>query len=243
MKLMEGVHQGVILKNYLKGKGFRMLDVAKKLNMTEQGLSKNLRSEELSKSFVLKINEALGFNVLKIIKGDREEGNEQNYISEGDRLRLKKAIGEDTQELGLVYVPIAAQAGYSRNFEDPIYVNQLERLYVPGLPYKGDKFRYFDVEGDSMFPTLEEGMQVIAERVNQEDWKHVSDYYIYVVIKINKIRIKRLFRKSEEQFVLISDNDFVKQELINTEDILELWLVKRMLDWRMAPPKRVQIDL
>ena len=162
----------------------------------------------------------------------------------GEELRRKKAVGSrDDDERGLIYVPIAAQAGYSRNFEDPVFLDQLDRLYIPGLPYKGDKYRYFDVEGESMEPTLEEGMQVIGEEVQQEDWKHISDYYIYVIVKVNRVLIKRLFKKSPETLVLISDNEHYGQELLQIAEIKELWLVKRKLDWRMTPPKRFEITI
>jgi phage repressor protein C with HTH and peptisase S24 domain len=166
-------------------------------------------------------------------------------MTDGDKIRLQKAIGRDIddRERGLIYVPIAAQAGYSRNFEDAVFVNQLQRLYIPGLPYAGDKYRYFDVEGESMEPTLEEGMQVIGEEVMQEDWQHVSDFYIYVIVKVNRVMIKRLFRKDPSTLVLISDNEEYAQEILPIQDIKELWLVKRKLDWRMTPPKRFEIKV
>ncbi|MCU7547793.1 hypothetical protein OCK74_01645 [Chitinophagaceae bacterium LB-8] len=56
--------------------------------------------------------------------------------------------------------------------------------------------------------------------------------------------LKRLFRKSEKEFVLISDNeDYYPQFILLTEDIKEIWLVKRKLDWEMSPPKRFEIKV
>lgn len=165
-------------------------------------------------------------------------------LSIGDQMRRRKAMGTDEDERGLIYVPIAAQAGYSRHFMDNIYLNQLDRLFIPGLPYKGDNYRYFDVEGDSMEPTMQEGMQVIAEKVEKENWVHIRNYYVYVVVFIDRIAIKRLFKKDERSIVLISDNEALyQQELANIEEIKELWLVKRKIDWNIMPPKQFEIKL
>jgi phage repressor protein C with HTH and peptisase S24 domain len=116
-------------------------------------------------------------------------------------------------------------------------------LYIPGLPYKGDKYRYFDVEGDSMDPTIKEGMQVIGELVTPEDWQYAHDYYIYVIVLQNLITIKRVFKKGENHLVIISDNDLYPQQLVNMADIKEMWYVKRILDWRMPPPKQIKITV
>lgn len=161
----------------------------------------------------------------------------------GAQLSKQKAFG-NTEDDGLIYVPIAAQAGYSKNFQDPVFIDQLERLFVPGLPYKGDTYRYFEVEGDSMYPTLEEGMQVIGQIIPQEYWHAISDFYIHVIVKDTQILIKRLFKKDAQTLVMISDNEeMYPQERLNIEDVKELWLVKRKLDWRMTPPKHFNITV
>jgi phage repressor protein C with HTH and peptisase S24 domain len=161
----------------------------------------------------------------------------------GAQISKQKAFG-DTEDTGLIYVPIAAQAGYSKNFQDPVYIDHLERLFVPGLPYKGDAYRYFEVEGDSMYPTLEEGMQVIGQIIPSEYWQDISNFYIHVIVKDTQILIKRLFKKDANTLVMISDNEeMYPQEKVNIEDVKELWLVKRKLDWRMTPPKHFNITV
>jgi len=167
----------------------------------------------------------------------------QTSKTTGAQISKQKAFG-NIEDDGLIYVPIAAQAGYSKNFQDPVFIDQLERLFVPGLPYKGDDYRYFEVEGDSMYPTLEEGMQVIGQLIPQEYWQDISNFYIHVIVKDTQILIKRLFKKDANTFVMISDNEeMYPQEKINIEDVKELWLVKRKLDWRMTPPKHFNITV
>lgn len=136
----------------------------------------------------------------------------------GDQLRLSKAI-TPTEDEGLYYIPIAAQAGYALHYQDPMYLNELERLYIPGNPFKGDRFRYFEIEGDSMYPTLKDGMQVIAEKVGPEYWKQIADYYIYIVVTVDQVLAKRLIKIDDDLLAMVSDNDelYPQQELKYTD--------------------------
>lgn len=150
----------------------------------------------------------------------------------------------DSQDDGIIYVPINAQAGYSQRIKDPQFEKSFEKVYIPGLKYKGAKYRIFEVEGDSMSETLKEGMQVIAESVEQESWNSIANYYIYVLVSDDMITIKRIFRKSAEEWVLISDNEeFYDQVVFNVSNLKELWKVKRKLDWDLAPPKKFEIKV
>lgn len=160
----------------------------------------------------------------------------------GEDIRRKKLLGKDDE--GLIYVPIGAQAGYALHYTDTIYLNDLDRLYIPGNPFKGDRYRFFEVEGDSMIPTLEEGMQVIGQKIEPESWRNLNEYYIHVIVTESQILIKRLVILDDETLVMISDNeDVYPQVLLKIEDIKELWLVKRTLDWRMAPPKKIELKI
>lgn len=173
-----------------------------------------------------------------------DEAHPADYrpLSIGNDIRHRKAFGP-REEDGLVYVPIAAQAGYARAILDPVFVTQLEKVRIPGIKYQGDNYRMFEVEGDSMQPTLEDGMQVIAQRVPDEGWKHIQQYYIHVVVTTDQIMVKRLYYREEKQdFILISDNEALyPQQRMPLERIKELWFVKRNIDWRMPPPKKFEI--
>ena len=220
-------HEGEALKNLLKGSGKLIDDIADILDMTRQNLNYHFRKEKLGDDFKRLITDKLKIDF---------------PLDKGNSLRNKKAFG-DSEDDGLIIVPIAAQAGYAKQFDQPVYINQLDRVKIPGNPFKGDKFRFFEVEGDSMYPTLQENMQVIAQKVEQEDWKHTHNYYIHVIITSNQILIKRLVR-IKGGFAAISDNEqLYPQVFIDEKDVKELWVVKRMLDWRMAPPKQYEVTV
>lgn len=148
----------------------------------------------------------------------------------------------NTEKEGIIFVPISAQAGYTQAFTDPVYLNQLERVYMPGFPYRGEKFRIFEVAGDSMEPTLKEGYYVVGEKVEHDYWNTIADFYIYVIITEDRCIVKRLVKKGTD-FVAISDNEFHPQFILKSEEIKEIWNVKRKIDWEMPPPKRFEVTV
>ena len=95
-----------------------------------------------------------------------------------------------------------------------------------------------------MEPTFKEGYFVVCERVEKEMWHTIPDYYAYVVITSEQVLLKRIFKKSDTVFIMISDNEeFYNQFTLKISDIREIWQVKRKMDWEMAPPKRFEINI
>jgi phage repressor protein C with HTH and peptisase S24 domain len=170
----------------------------------------------------------------------------------GDSMRTQKAFG-DTEDEGLIYVPVRAQAGYVQHMSDPIYIGQLKRWKIPDFPYKGDRFRIFQIEGDSMTSVNEEtgqlsglvdGMEIVAERVDKEDWVNTTQWYVHVIVFEDYLMIKRLYREQgNKSFVLISDNPMYQQKRVRIEDIRELWIMKRYLGWNVPPPRQYKIEI
>src|SRR5690606_20009696 len=126
--------------------------------------------------------------------------------------------------------------------QDPVFVDELEVMHIPHLPFQGERYRVFEVSGDSMEPTLKEHFHVVAERVEPEYWNSTAQYYIHVIVTEDRIMIKRLFQKSEQEWVLISDNEeFYPQFLLPRRDVREPRLVKRQIDWEVPPPRQLEI--
>lgn len=220
------------IKTAIKEAGYTQEDAAEMLGTTRQSLNNWLGKAEIDPTLISDIESKLKIDLSHVIT-----------IDTGDQLRLNKAI-TPTEDEGLYYIPIAAQAGYALHYQDPMYLNELERLYIPGNPFKGDRFRYFEIEGDSMYPTLKDGMQVIAEKVEPEYWKQIADYYIYIVVTVDQVLAKRLIKIDDDLLAMVSDNDelYPQQELKYT-DVKEIWRVKRKLDWEMPPPRRIELKI
>lgn len=172
----------------------------------------------------------------------REELENLTISASQKSIRKPKTESNPGRE-GIIFVPIAAQAGYSKRVLDPTFVSQLERIFIPGMPYRGDKYRIFEVEGSSMEPTFKEGYYVLSEVCEPEFWHTIPDYHVFVIVTIDQVIIKRLVKRGEE-FVVISDNEqFYPQYVLEKKDVKELWFVKRKMDWEMAPPKMFEIKV
>jgi phage repressor protein C with HTH and peptisase S24 domain len=188
-----------------------------------------------------KAAEVLGVDADRLFSGMYNPGS--NRLT-GDALRRLKAFGDGSVPEGIPVVPIMAQAGYSKHYLEPTFTTELEQIQLPNLPYRGDRYRVFEVSGDSMEPTLKEGFHVVCEKVENESWQSTAQFYIYVVVTLDRIMVKRLFRKNEKTYVCISDNEeFYPQFILPMSEIKELWLVKRKIDWEMPPPKRFEINV
>lgn len=120
-------------------------------------------------------------------------------------------------------VNVAAFASYLKNHQDEDYIHNLEYYRIPG--YEHGDFRIFEVEGDSMVPTIENGDFVICQRLEGK----IDRNQLYVVVSKKGIVVKRLLPLKENQpgsVVLRSDNDTYKDMLIPMADIMELWRVE-----------------
>ena len=149
---------------------------------------------------------------------------------------------EDTKFL-VPLVGIKAQAGYIKGFEQVDYIETLEQYSLPpGVNPTGAIWRYFEIDGDSMEPTLSSGDIVLATMVPPEDWSDVKNFNVYIILTQDQLLIKRLYRKSEKEWVLISDNEEANpQVLLNVEDVKQLWLFRRHIRAKVPQPKEFKI--
>jgi hypothetical protein len=149
-----------------------------------------------------------------------------------------KQAAAEHNDAALIHVPMATAGNYARQCDSKDYLDTLSRLYIPGLSYRGNGFRYFEMEGDSMEPALADGAIVLAQQLDTGNWLSIYNYYIHVLVTADQILIKRLYQANEYNFILISDNEALyPQTQIGRDKVKELWLVKRKLDWRTMSPK------
>lgn len=242
---MEPIHEGEALQNAAKLSKPGVHGLADLMGIPRSTLYYNFRKTRLDESFKHKAAEVLGIPVNQIFGGLYNNPSAAYGRTSGDELRMRRAFGDSSTDRydGLSVVPIMAQAGYSKHYLDPTFVGELEQMKLPNMPFKGDRYRVFEVSGDSMEPTLKEHFYVIGEHVDPDYWNSTAQFYIHVVVTEDRIMAKRLYRKDDgETFVLISDNEeFYPQFTLNKKEIKELWLVKRKIDWEMPPPKRFEI--
>lgn len=145
----------------------------------------------------------------------------------------------------IVLVPYKLKAGYLQGYNDPEFIKTLPTFRMPGL--SNGVFRMFEVEGNSMFPTLPARSYVVCQFV--ENWiTGIKDGRIYAIIS-NEVEdglIKRCVNKIKKYNNLLckSDNrrNFPTQN-INPETIKEVWEFKLHLNFTVPDPADVYDQL
>ncbi|WP_315154853.1 S24 family peptidase [Capnocytophaga leadbetteri] len=141
---------------------------------------------------------------------------------------------EDVEEERIPLVPVMAQAGYLQGYDDPQYIKELPMYNLPGM--RNGTFRIFQVEGLSMYPTLQSGSYVVGQFV--EDWEHISDNRIYVVVSTEGVIVKRVLNRIEKYGSLYckSDNRVFPHINVRLKDIKEIWECKMHLSFDFLDP-------
>lgn len=140
-------------------------------------------------------------------------------------------------------VGIKAQAGYVKGYEQVDYLETLEKYSLPpGVNSLGAIWRYFEVDGDSMEPTLSAGDVILATMVHPEDWCDVKNFCIYIIHTVDKLLVKRIYKKSPKEWILISDNeDQYPQVPLLVEEVKQVWQLRRHIRSKAPQPREFKI--
>ncbi len=132
---------------------------------------------------------------------------------------------DDKGRENTVFVPIPAQAGYTVQHNEAVYLQQLNNYRVPG--FDRGEFRAFEVAGDSMEPTINHRDVVVCTRV--DELRLLEPGEVYVVVTPETVMLKRIktrVRANDVELTLHSDNTHRRPYEMETRDITELWRVR-----------------
>jgi phage repressor protein C with HTH and peptisase S24 domain len=220
--------------------GLNQGDFARKVNMSRELVSKIENGKvELKNPTWKKIQRFLQDHPLQTSSHD------VNIIGRSSQsfLSARREQKNEPSQFMVPLVGIKAQAGYMKGFEQTDFVDQLEKYSLPpGVNPVGAVWRYFEIDGDSMEPTLSAGDVVLATMVAVEDWNDLKNFCVYVIHTADQLLIKRLYKKSDTEYVMISDNEEAyPQQLLHREDVKQLWLFRRHIRARVPQPKEFKI--
>lgn len=159
--------------------------------------------------------------------------------------RRKAKMITDPEREGIDFVDISAQAGYPKGILNPMFKSSLKKIFIPGMPYRGENYRIWEVEGNSMEPTFKEGFYVLTEKV-EPPWAKIKEHHAHVIVTQDDVYLKRIVQSKtkENHWALVSDNEELYPPfLLPVEEVKELWFVRRKMDWEMSPPKRFDINI
>ncbi|WP_229728598.1 S24 family peptidase [Hymenobacter glacieicola] len=123
-----------------------------------------------------------------------------------------------------ILIPARAQAGYTRSYNEAAYLEQMRPYQIPGFEH--GSYRAFEVNGDSMEPTINHRDIVVCSYVDR--WDLLKPGEIYVVVTQENILLKRIPRRVTDRkgmVDLLSDNSTVKPYDLPAADIVQIWMV------------------
>lgn len=156
-----------------------------------------------------------------LVKNDLRLAKDTSFIEVGNRRVLFPVTVNENNEDLIEIIPAKASAGYLSGYDDPEYIEQLQKIKLPFLPT--GTHRAFPIKGDSMLP-VKDGSFVVAKFV--DDIEDVRDGRTYVVLtREDGLVYKRVYNHIEEEdnLTLHSDNKTYMPYKVNIRDVLELW--------------------
>ena len=131
-------------------------------------------------------------------------------------------------------VGIKAQAGYVKGYEQTDFLETLERYSLPpGVHPKGLEWSYFEVDGDSMEPTISAGDILLTSLLPQEDWNDLKPKCVYVLLTDEQLLVKRIQPGNDHEWMLCSDNASYPPVPLQKEKVKQVWMLRRQIRSRV----------
>jgi len=198
---------------------------------------------------VIQADQILGTNLAAIIydkniHGTTEAEAYQKRDIESDYLKKRRAQKNSAQPYLVPLVPMKAIAGYIKSYDQIEFLDMLEKYSLPpGVSPIGAVWQYFEISGDSMEPSCQSGDVVLASQVPYDDWPHIRNFYVYIILTEKDLWIKHLYAESRDEWILISENDETyKPFVVNVADIRELWVMRRHIKKELSTEKDFDIS-
>lgn len=162
-------------------------------------------------------------------------------------MEQRRISKQNKSSLVAPFIPVKAQAGYTKAIDQEVYADALEKYGLPPcVDPMGAFWRYWEIEGDSMEPEFKSGEVILTSQVPKVDWDSLRDYYAYIIVTKDQVLFKRVYPKSKTpgNWVLISANEkMYEQQLQPIDDVREVWVFRRLIRDAAPPHKRYEINL
>lgn len=201
--------------------------------LTQETLAENLKvsrsrigSYEESRSaptieFLIQLSDFFRLPIDILLRNDLTKSKDASFIEIGkQRVLFPITVDVDNDDL-IEIVPAKASAGYLNGYDDPEYIEQLQKIKLPFLPT--GKHRAFPIKGDSMLP-MKDGAFVIGRFI--EDRNEIKTGRTYVLVTLNDGMVyKRVMNNIDfnGSLLLMSDNKTYNDYSVPIDEVLEIW--------------------
>ncbi len=172
-----------------------------------------------------------GIVVDHIIKLSKLYNVTTDFILTGENNMIR--ISRETGFLPLLRT--TAHAGFLKNLGNDDFFDVKDWFRIPGYDPTNEQ-TLFEVEGESMSPTIFPGDILICQVHNNVD--HVLDGSAVVIITVEGIVVKRLRRDSSSEYLLVeNDNPDIRDETkrIKKQEVKQLLMIRGKISSVLIP--------
>ncbi|APY10480.1 XRE family transcriptional regulator [Seonamhaeicola sp. S2-3] len=222
-------------------KGLSQEQLAEELGISRSNLgSKEEGRSEPNLALLVTLSDFFKIPVDILIKKDLTKTKDFSFIDLGNQRVLFPIMVDSENEDLIEVVPVKTSAGYLAGYDDPEYIEQLEKIKLPFLP--SGKHRAFPIKGDSMLP-MKNGSFIVGRYV--EDMADIKNGTTYVLLTKNDGMVyKRVFDQlhSKGTLLLVSDNREYRPYEIKADEVLELWEFTCAIQTQEYSPDELKIS-
>lgn len=201
--------------------------LAERIGMNRTSVSSALNGSERYATIQMlrRINKAFG----NIFSEEWIEKGEGNMLSDPTNAIAKKY--EPYNNNRIRFVPVSATASFVDSLYDVAY--DMETTEIPNTRNEifDDTYVIFQVDGNSMEPTIHHGSKILAKQIDDCQWENASG--VVVVVYGKSLVIKRIKKNAlylDNRLVLSSDNHSYGELDIERREIRGMWQALRIID-------------
>jgi phage repressor protein C with HTH and peptisase S24 domain len=156
----------------------------------------------------------------------------QQFLDTSQNVSPKVVTVDGHDSDNMVLVNIKAAAGYPHNIVDLDWYKQLPAFDMPLPEFRNATYRGFQVEGDSMTPSLYPKEWVLGKAIDSID--NLDRNAICVVVLKDSVLVKKIQKpKDPSKLMLISINPDYPPIQVEINDIQEIWQVTSKLTFNI----------
>ena len=169
-----------------------------------------------------------------------ESSEQMRLVNESPSFVPKVITVNSENKENVLLVETKAAAGYPQNILDRSWYEKLPAFDLPLKEFRNASYRGFQVEGESMLPSLNPGDWVLARAV--ESIHSLRSSKIYVVVLEDSIMVKKIeVKPNSNRLSLISVNPNYASYDIHAFQIQELWEVSSKITFVIEQDQSLQL--
>jgi phage repressor protein C with HTH and peptisase S24 domain len=222
--------------SYIENQGISVSEFERRAGISNGYLGNTeKRGADITQKILDKIKENLRNEYYSIFPDEREDPV--------PFLEQRREIKASDEPYMVPFVDIPALAGYAKAYQQRDYIQTLKKYPIlPDVDPTGAVWRYFQIDGDSMEPEFMSKDTILCSQVHFEDWQNISNYHTHVIVTDEALWIKDVYRKTPEEWVLLSQNADYDPIPVKVKDVRQVWVMRRHIKGRAKKHRLYNID-